>query len=123
MIDSVGAKLDLQELGTRYDHYMEMKEAFMLGIDVLDRMRPGYVSEADKALKAKLVTTVEVINKRLDYLSDFADKTGTYSALARQIEQAGKHVTPTLTEGSNGKPQSFSEENRSKNSGDKTDLS
>ncbi len=56
-MDSVGSKPDLFEQGTRYDHYVELKEVFLLGIDVIDRMNPNYVSDGDRAMKRELETT------------------------------------------------------------------
>jgi hypothetical protein len=108
IMDSVGSRVPLLEKGTRYDHYMEMKEIFLLGLDVLDRMNPAFVSANDKAMKVKLANAVELITKRIDYLSDFASKTANYGDLARQVTLIGRHVTPLLTEGSNAaeKPES-----------------
>jgi len=105
-MDSVGKRMNLQEIGTRYDHYMELREVFMDGIDVLTRMNQSFVSDADKAVKHKLTNAVEMITRRLDNLSDFADKTANYGDLARQVRLAGKHVTPLLTEGSDVEPKS-----------------
>jgi hypothetical protein len=64
-------KLDLLELGTRYAHYMELKEAFLLGIDTVDRMRPNLRSTADEEIKKRLQITVDTIERRLSYLSGF----------------------------------------------------
>ena len=105
-MDSVGGKKNLRETGTRYDHYMELKEVFMDGIDVLNRMNPNFVSEHDKAVKVKLQNAVEMITRRIDNLSDFAEKTANYGDLAREIRLAGKHTTLLLTEGSDVKPKS-----------------
>jgi hypothetical protein len=95
MMDSVVARLDLEELGTRFNHYMELKEVFLLGIDVIDRMRPTYISDADRATRIKLTSAVEMINKRLDYLSDFSDKS---ISLAREVRAAGIHRPLQLME-------------------------
>ena len=107
VMDSNGKRLNLKEMGTRYDHYMELREVFMDGIDVLTRMNQSFISDADKIVKTKLTHTVEMITRRLDNLSDFADKTANYGDLARQINLVGKHVTPQLTDGgkSDAKPE------------------
>jgi len=94
MIDSVASRPSLKEVGTRYDHYMELKEIFLLGIDVIDRMSSMHRSDADKRTKVKLENAVEVINKRLNYLSNFVEETDGYSKLARDIRAAGIHKTP-----------------------------
>jgi hypothetical protein len=99
VMDSNGKRLNLKEMGTRYDHYMELREVFMDGIDVLTRMNQSFISDADKIVKTKLTHTVEMITRRLDNLSDFADKTANYGDLARQVNLVGKHVTPLLTDG------------------------
>jgi hypothetical protein len=104
MMDSVGKKLNLQERGARYDHYMELREIFMDGIDVISRMNPNFVNDHDKGVKIKLQNAVEMITRRIDNLSDFADKTANYGDLARQVRLAGKHVTPLLMEGSHVEP-------------------
>lgn len=104
MMDSVGGKKNLQEVGTRYDHYMELREVFMDGIDVITRMNPNFVSEHDKNVKVKLQNAVEMITRRIDNLSDFADKTANYGDLARQVRLAGIH-RPKLIEGASNENQ------------------
>lgn len=99
-MDSIATKLDLQETGTRYSHYMELKEVFMLGIDVIERMQPGHLSEGDKKTKAKLEAAVEVIEKRIKYLADFDTK---IYAVNRAIDAAGTNRT-LLTEGDKTNP-------------------
>lgn len=124
-MDSTGKKLSLKEKGTRYDHYMELREVFMDGIDVLTRMNQGFISDADKIVKVKLQNTVEMITRRMDNLSDFVDKTGNYGELARQIRLAGKHVTPLLEtklEASDVKPQSPSKKIGQEDSDDPTPV-
>lgn len=102
-MDSVGDKLDLIQQGTRYDHYMELKEVFMLGVDVIDRMLPHLRSESDMKTRVKLEHAVELIDKRLKYLSNYDDK---IHAVNREIRAVGIHRTPQLTEGAaDAKPQ------------------
>ena len=98
-MDSVGSRLNLQDTGTRFDHYMELKEVFMLGIEVIKGMRPGFASDIDKTTKVKLEHAVEVINKRIEYLSDYGDKAARWSDFGRQIDLIKPHVTPLLTAG------------------------
>ncbi len=99
MIDSIGSRPNLRELGTRFDHYQELKEVFLLGIDVIDRMQQGLLSESDKLTRVKLTHAVEVINKRLDYLSDFAQETDGYSKLARDINSLPRPKPMLLSTG------------------------
>lgn len=125
-MDSTGKRISLTETGTRYDHYMELREIFMDGIDVLTRMNQGFVSDADKVVKVKLTNAVEMITRRMDILSDFVDKTGNYGDLARQIRLAGKHVTPQLEtklkEGQDVEPQTPSKKSGQTDSGDPTPV-
>lgn len=119
-------RLDLQAVGTRFDHYMELKEIFMLGVDVIDRMRPAYTNDNDRALKVKLQIAVEMINKRLDNLSEFSEKTSDYSELAKEVRRAGIHRPLMLTEGSDVKsqePQNSNQPDTEKDSTSKTDIS
>jgi hypothetical protein len=104
--DSVASKLDLQETGTRYDHYMELKEVFLLGIDVIDRMRESYVSDTDKLVKKNLQTAVDMIEKRLAYLANFSTEASQYSDFGRELNAIKPHVTPKLTAGSPNDSQS-----------------
>jgi hypothetical protein len=90
-MDSVGSKLNLDERGRRYDHYMELKEVFLLGIDIIDRMNPNYVTEADKEIKRKL---------EIDYLCNYSTEASGYSDLAREIDRISVHRTPLSAAGS-----------------------
>lgn len=124
-MDSSGKKLNLNDKGTRYDHYQELREVFMDGIDVLNRMNQSFVSEHDKIVKVKLLNAVEMITRRMNNLSDFVDKTGLYSSLAREIREAGKHVTPQLStrlENTDVKPKSINRTSDSEDSGDTTSV-
>jgi len=99
-MDSVASKLNLDEVGRRYDHYMELKEVFLLGIDVIDRMNQNYLSEMDKETRKKLVTTVEMIERRIAYLCNYSSNASGYSDLAREIDRIPVHRTPLLAAGS-----------------------
>lgn len=99
-MDSVASKLNLLEIGTRYSHYMELKEVFLLGIDVIDRMNQSYVSDTDKKMKADLATTVGMIEKRLAYLVSYSTEASQYSDFGREIDRIQPHRTLPLTAGS-----------------------
>src|SRR5208282_4100148 len=99
-MDSVAIKLDLMEKGTRYQHYYELKEVFLLGIDVIDRMNQSYVSDTDKKMKADLTTTVGMIEKRLAYLVSYSTEASQYSDFGREIDRIQPHRTPQSTAGS-----------------------
>lgn len=99
-MDSVASKLNLMEMGTRYTHYMELKEVFLLGIDVIDRMNQSYVSDSDRKMRAELVTTVAMIEKRLAYLVSYSVEASQFSDFGREIDRIQPHKTPQLTTGS-----------------------
>jgi hypothetical protein len=73
---------------------MELKEVFTQGIAIIDQMIMK--SDGDRRTKAKLEIAVEMVDKRLDYLSDFNDKTQFTSSLAREVRAAGIHRAPQL---------------------------
>ena len=97
-MESIASKLDLMERGTRFEHYYELKEVFLLGIDVIDRMNKDYPSESDKTMRTNLKITVGMIEKRLAYLTDYSTMASGFSDLAREIDRI--HRTPLLTVGS-----------------------
>lgn len=105
-MDSVGEKIDLRQVGTRYDHYMELKEVFMLGVEVINGMSPQYVSDGDRRTKAKLEIAIECIDRRLKFLSDFDNK---IFSVGREVRAAGVHRSPQLTGGTDEKPQSIAQ--------------
>lgn len=80
-------KLDLTEVGTRYDHYMELKEVFMAGVDIIDNMSNAHKTDGDKALRVKLSNAVAVIDHRLCYLADFNAKTAFWEKLPKEIRE------------------------------------
>lgn len=112
-------KPDLNAVGRRYDHYVELKEWALVGIDVVDRMRPSMVSDADKRIKAKLETFVEIIDIRLSYLSDYTNKV---YGVNHAIDAAGIHRTPLIQGATDDITQAVSEPNPSKAEDSETDL-
>ena len=103
------SKPDLLAKGTRYDHYMELKEVFMTGLNIINSMNPAHVSASEREKKTQLQHAVELITKRLDYLSDFVDETEWGSDLAREVRDIDikrKKGVLQLTEGSDAKPES-----------------
>jgi len=81
------------EKGTRYQHYYELKEVFLLGIDVIDRMNQSHISEMDIEMKRKLTTAVDMIERRIGYLCNYSTETSDYSDLAREIDHIQVHRT------------------------------
>jgi len=98
---------------------MELKETFMDGIDIINRIQPHYVTDADKLTKIKLQNAVDSIGKRIEFLANFGDGTDYYSHLAKEVRAAGIHRAPALG-GSDVKPE---ETNQEGNSTDQSDPS
>lgn len=67
-------RLDLQETGTRWDHYSELRELFACGIEILKNL--NVKSTADAVKREKLEHAVEMLDGRIALLSDYARKTG-----------------------------------------------
>jgi hypothetical protein len=85
LMDSPSTKLDLMETGTRYDHYMELVEAFNLGIETVNNMKESHRSTLDIEIRGRLKVTVEMIEKRINYLSGFSTETRPGSDLDRTV--------------------------------------
>jgi hypothetical protein len=83
MIDDV-PKLDLMEMGTRWQHYAELRELFACGIEVIKTM--SFKSSGDDVMRVKLEGAVELIDIRINRLSDFSFlTTGNNSTLKRAV--------------------------------------
>lgn len=82
---SISAKPDLRATGTRFEHYMELKEVFMEGVEILERRDPKYLSDDEKEKLGKMRNAAELIGKRLEILANFEDKTSWDSELRREL--------------------------------------
>lgn len=91
-------KLDLQEVGTRYDHYMELRDAFATGIEVMVHALEIHKSVSDLQRLEKLKSTVELINSRVNYLADYDKKMAPYGDIAKEVKAIGIHRTMQLAE-------------------------
>lgn len=71
MIDSSpnSSKLDLMAMGTRYEHYSELRDLFAVGIEIITNMHVKTSGDAIK--KTKLEGAVELLEARLNLLSDY----------------------------------------------------
>jgi hypothetical protein len=90
MIVSKGAamdepsRLDLLDIGTRWQHYSELRELFALGIEILKNL--PVKSSIDEHRRVKLEHAVEMIDGRLSLLSDYVHETTFGSRLRSSIE-------------------------------------
>jgi hypothetical protein len=78
------SKPDLLEMGTRWQHYVELRDLFADGIEIIKRMT--IKSSADAVKRVKLEAAVELLNARLNLLSDFLYNTTSGSKLRSVIE-------------------------------------
>jgi hypothetical protein len=93
--------LDLNEMGTRLDHYNELREVFMIGVEVIKGMNPSYLTGSDKATQVRLQNAADSIQRRIDLFAKFPSGSGYGSWLQMTIDQIGYHMK--LTEGTNDK--------------------
>ena len=107
--------LDLMETGTRLEHYNELREVFMVGVEMLKGMHPGHKNDADIAQQTRLEIAAEVITARIDILSEFAKGCGygkylqlTVDTIARNLslmEGKDEHDSGSQGEGTETNPQ------------------
>lgn len=86
---------DLNETGTRYQHYAELAELFRTGVDILDTMSQNLINDTDRKKRVKLVGAIELIEARMGLLADYDKKT---FSLRRTIDLIPS-PRPLLTEG------------------------
>jgi hypothetical protein len=70
------------DVGTRWEHYSELRELFSIGIEILKNVR--IKSSTDQLKRAQLEGAVELIDARINLLSDFHFKT-TYGSPLRGV--------------------------------------
>jgi hypothetical protein len=94
--------LPLDGLGTRFDHYSELREVFADGIEILTNMRPEHRSVADVIKLAELKAAEKLIAKRLEVLAGYERKMMYNAALPstiRQVEIERQRAKLLLKEG------------------------
>jgi hypothetical protein len=77
-------RLDLLDVGTRWQHYAELRELFALGIEILKHLHVKSSMDYDR--QRKLEHAVEMIDGRLSLLSDYVHETTFGSKLRNTIE-------------------------------------
>jgi hypothetical protein len=80
-------KLDLMETGTRYEHYLELRDAFATGIVILSNQSQyeEVVNQTTRANIKKLEGAVDLIESRVNFLSEYKTKMASHSDLAKLI--------------------------------------
>jgi hypothetical protein len=77
-------KPNLLEKGTRWDHYNELRDLFASGVEILTNL--AVKSRSDKEKMTKLQSAVEMIDGRLNYITDFTQKTGWGSQIRSVVD-------------------------------------
>ena len=75
----------LDEVGTRYSHYCELRDIFADGVVVMNNALSYHKNTEDLKRRDSLQCAVNEINNRLDNLAGFEAATAYYGALAREI--------------------------------------
>lgn len=78
----INLRLDLMERGTRWEHYAELRELFACGIEIIKHMH--LKSSGDDIKRLKLEGAVELLDARLNLLSDFTYNT-TFGSKLRGV--------------------------------------
>jgi hypothetical protein len=79
----------LDGVGTRFDHYSELREVFADGIEIMTNIRVEHRSAADVIKLAELKAAEKLIAKRLEVLSGYERKmvyNATLPSTIRQVE-------------------------------------
>lgn len=61
----------LSHVGTRFEHYAELKEIWEIGLNVLKNMNQDYLSESDKFKATQLTHAIFLLNCHMDNISGF----------------------------------------------------
>ena len=79
----------LDGVGTRFDHYSELREVFADGIEIMTNRRAEHRSTADVIKLAELKAAEKLIAKRLEVLSGYEREmvyNATLPSTIRQVE-------------------------------------
>ena len=75
----------LDEMGSRYSHYAELRDIFADGVVVMNNALAYHKNAEDIKRRDSLQCAVNEINNRLDNLSGFESATAYYGSVARQV--------------------------------------
>ena len=75
----------LDEMGSRYLHYCELRDVFADGVVVMNNALSYHKNAEDLKRRDSLQCAVNEINNRLDNLSGFESATAYYGSVARQV--------------------------------------
>ena len=96
----------LDEVGTRYAHYCELRDVFADGVVVMNNALSYHKNTEDTKRRDSLQCAVNEINNRLDTLSGFESATAYYGSVARQVNAIPvPPIQKRLMEGKTDAPQ------------------
>jgi hypothetical protein len=91
-------KLELTEEGTRFDHYMELRDTFAEAVVSLENSLKLEDNLTTRENVKKLQSAVNLIEARVNFLSDFARLTTRYSSLGQAIDAIPPHRDMQIAE-------------------------
>ena len=93
--------LTLDDVGTRYNHYQELRELFSEGIEVVKQtMTHQPNNDRSKKRMESLQHAFNEIDHRIEVLAGYADYAHRWSKFGRELDSIEPHKTDLL-EGSN----------------------
>ena len=102
--------LSLDDAGTRYEHYRELRDLFADGVEVV---KTAMTYQPDNTMnKRRLESLQHAINEidhRLEVLAGYEDQASRWSKFGRELDSIKPNVTKQLSEGSNVPNESKSE--------------
>ena len=94
--------LTLDEVGTRYTHYQELRELFAEGVEIVKQARVYQpTNELNKRRAESLQHAVNEIDHRLEVLAGYGDQASRWSKFGRELDSIKPNVTKQLSEDSN----------------------
>ena len=89
----------LEGVGTRYEHYGELRELFALGIQIIEGMDAKYKTKSDLEKLTKLRGAIELIDHRVNLLSGFDQANNFSSNFAMGLRVIDRQRTSGRLEG------------------------
>lgn len=80
----IDLKPNLFEQGTRWDHYNELRDLFAEGVDILERIK--IKMPADRLKLVKMKYALEMIEARLNFITDYTKGTSYGSKLRTAVD-------------------------------------
>ena len=77
-------KPNLFEKGTRWDHYNELRDVFASGVEILNQLKVKSLGDRKKQLQ--LQNAVEMIEGRINYITDYTRNTSWGSPVRSAVD-------------------------------------